>query len=93
MSTNLFERCEQAVARSASEEHACFCANGKCAERLERDPMSTRDRVDWSAKKFLLDALQQEETFLERSVVQAIDLEYHNLDLDRGFTTNWCAKV
>src|SRR5207248_5711899 len=28
---------------------------------LERDVMSTRDRIDWAAKKFLLDALQEEE--------------------------------
>src|SRR5437667_3554630 len=28
---------------------------------LERDAMTTRDRVDWAAKKFLLNALQEEE--------------------------------
>src|SRR5207248_9384119 len=28
---------------------------------LERDVMTTRDRVDWAAKKFLLNALQEEE--------------------------------
>ena len=52
---------------------------------LERDPMSTRDRVDWSAKKFLLDALQQDEKLSWSDPwLQSIDLEYHNLDLDRG---------
>jgi len=52
---------------------------------LERDPMSARDRVDWAAKKFLLDALQQEEKLSwNDSWLQSIDLEYHNLDLDRG---------
>src|SRR5215467_7825042 len=52
---------------------------------LERDPMSTRDRVDWSAKKFLLDALQQDEKLSWNDPwLQSIDLEYHNLDLDRG---------
>ncbi|HTG52783.1 MAG TPA: proteasome accessory factor PafA2 family protein [Candidatus Tectomicrobia bacterium] len=52
---------------------------------LERDPMLTRDRVDWSAKKFLLDALQQDEKLLWSDPwLQSIDLEYHNLDLDRG---------
>src|SRR5262249_20563357 len=52
---------------------------------LERDPMSTRDRIDWSAKKFLLAALQQDEklSWTDRWL-QSIDLEYHNLDLDRG---------
>ena len=52
---------------------------------LERDPMATRDRVDWAAKKFLLEALQQEERLSWGDPwLQSIDLEYHNLDLDRG---------
>ena len=47
--------------------------------------MSTRDRVDWAAKKFLLGALQEEEKLSWSDPwLQSIDLEYHNLDLDRG---------
>src|SRR5213075_954919 len=52
---------------------------------LERDAMSTRDRVDWAAKKFLLNALQEEEKLSWRDPwLQSIDLEYHNVDLERG---------
>ena len=52
---------------------------------LERDVMSTRDRIDWTAKKFLLDALQKEENLSWTDPwLQSIDLEYHNLDLDQG---------
>ncbi len=52
---------------------------------LERDAMSTRDRVDWAAKKFLLDALQEEEKLSWSDPwLQSIDLEYHNVDLERG---------
>src|ERR1044071_3927934 len=52
---------------------------------LERDPMSARDRVDWAAKKFLLGALQEEEKLSwGDSWLQSIDLEYHNVDLERG---------
>jgi proteasome accessory factor A len=52
---------------------------------LERDAMSTRDRIDWAAKKFLLDALQEEENLSWSDPwLQSIDLEYHNLDLDQG---------
>jgi proteasome accessory factor PafA2 len=52
---------------------------------LERDPMATRDRVDWAAKKFLLNALQQEEKLSWSDPwLQSIDLEYHNVDLERG---------
>ena len=52
---------------------------------LERDVMSTRDRVDWAAKKFLLNALQEEEKLSWNDPwLQSIDLEYHNVDLERG---------
>ena len=52
---------------------------------LERDVASTRDRVDWAAKKFLLEALRAEEKLAWSDPwLQSIDLEYHNLDLDRG---------
>src|SRR5437867_5540457 len=52
---------------------------------LERDVMSTRDRIDWTAKKFLLDALQDEEKLCWSDPwLQSIDLEYHDLDLDQG---------
>jgi proteasome accessory factor PafA2 len=52
---------------------------------LERDIMSTRDRIDWTAKKFLLDALQDEEKLSWSDPwLQSIDLEYHDLDLDQG---------
>jgi proteasome accessory factor A len=53
---------------------------------LERDVMLTRDRVDWAAKKFLLNALQTEEKLSWSDPwLQSIDLEYHNLDFERGF--------
>jgi proteasome accessory factor A len=52
---------------------------------LRRDVMLTRDRVDWAAKKFLLTALQEEEKLSWRDPwLQSIDLEYHNLDFERG---------
>src|SRR5437763_2952450 len=52
---------------------------------LERDPMATRDRVDWAAKKFLLEALQQEERLSWSDPwLQSIDLEYHNINLESG---------
>src|SRR5437016_6281525 len=52
---------------------------------LERDVMLCRDRVDWAAKKFLLNELQGEEKLQWSDPwLQAIDLEYHNIDLERG---------
>ena len=52
---------------------------------LERDVMVARDRVDWAAKKFLLNALEEEEKLAWSDPwLQSIDLEYHNVDLERG---------
>jgi proteasome accessory factor A len=52
---------------------------------LERDVISTRDRIDWAAKKFLLTALQEEEKLSWTDPwLQSVDLEYHNIDFDRG---------
>ena len=52
---------------------------------LQRDVGLTRDRVDWVAKKFLLNALQEEEKLAWSDPwLQAIDLEYHNINLDEG---------
>jgi proteasome accessory factor A len=52
---------------------------------LERDVMTTRDRIDWVAKKFLLNALQEEEKLSWSDPwLQSIDLEYHNVDLESG---------
>jgi proteasome accessory factor A len=52
---------------------------------LEDDPMTLTDRLDWVAKKWLL------ETFVESEGIewddpwlQSIDLEYHNIDLEEG---------
>jgi Pup amidohydrolase len=68
------------------DEHAwILCEWENVLNDLERDPIATRDRVDWAAKKFLLDALQQDEKLSWSDPwLQSIDLEYHNLDLDRG---------
>jgi Pup amidohydrolase len=52
---------------------------------LQRDVGLTRDRVDWVAKKFLLSALREEEKLgWSDPWLQAIDLEYHNLNRDEG---------
>ena len=52
---------------------------------LERDVGLTRDRVDWVAKKLLLDAFREEEKLSWTDPwLQAIDLEYHNIRPDQG---------
>jgi proteasome accessory factor A len=52
---------------------------------LERDVASTADRVDWSAKKALLSSFREEEKLPWTDPwLQAIDLEYHNIQPDQG---------
>ncbi|MBV9127035.1 MAG: proteasome accessory factor PafA2 family protein, partial [Verrucomicrobia bacterium] len=52
---------------------------------LEKDVMRCRDRVDWVAKKFLIDTLREEEKLAPSDPwLQAIDLEYHNVNPDQG---------
>ncbi len=82
----IYLRAASKLGSSATEEQQWILREWEnVLDDLERDPMSARDRVDWAAKKFLLDALQQEEKLSwNDSWLQSIDLEYHNLDLDRG---------
>jgi len=52
---------------------------------LERDVALTRDRVDWAAKKALLAAFREEENLSWTDPwLQALDLEYHNIQPDQG---------
>ncbi len=52
---------------------------------LERDPMSLADRVDWVAKRYLLEAFREAENLSwDDPWLQSLDLEYHNIDIDRG---------
>jgi len=69
-----------------NEEYAWLLREWEIAlDDLANDIDRTRDRVDWVAKKFLLEALRDEEQ-LEWSDpwLQAIDLQYHDADPESG---------
>src|SRR2546423_5876237 len=52
---------------------------------LERDPMSTADRLDWSAKKQLYqEYIDSERITWQDEVLQSLDLEYHNVNPAMG---------
>jgi Pup amidohydrolase len=52
---------------------------------LERDIALTRDRIDWVAKKFLLNDFREEEKLSWTDPwLQALDLEYHNILPNQG---------
>lgn len=55
-------------------------------DALERDPMELKDRLDWVAKKWMLEMfVQSEGVDWNDPWLQSLDLEYHNIDPNRGF--------
>ncbi len=54
-------------------------------DALARDPLSLGDRLDWVAKRAMVETFQ-EDTGLDWTddVLHSIDLEYHNLDPERS---------
>ena len=52
---------------------------------LERDPVLCRDRLDWVAKKWMLEAFVEAENIpWDDPWLQSLDLEYHNVRRDEG---------
>lgn len=52
---------------------------------LERDPVSLADRLDWPAKRKLLEQFQRaEQVEWQEPVMHSLDLEYHDLAPSRG---------
>jgi len=50
-------------------------------DELERDPLSTADRLDWSAKRVLYQQYVETEGITWRDdVLHSLDLEYHNVN-------------
>lgn len=54
-------------------------------DALENDPMTLIDRLDWVAKKWLLETFVESENIeWDDPWLQSIDLEYHNINLEEG---------
>ncbi|MFQ5587225.1 MAG: proteasome accessory factor PafA2 family protein [Nitrospiria bacterium] len=54
-------------------------------DALESDPMRLADRLDWVAKKWLLETfIEAEGTDWRDTRLLGLDLEYHNIDPERG---------
>ena len=52
---------------------------------LEKDVTLCRDRVDWVAKKYLIETLKESEGLAWTDPwLQSIDLEYHNVNMEDG---------
>src|SRR5579884_3909032 len=52
---------------------------------LERDPLSTSDRLDWSAKRVLYQQyIDENGVSWQDDILQSLDLEYHNVNPEVG---------
>ena len=52
---------------------------------LQTDPMALVDRLDWVAKRWLLQTFAEEEGIAwDDPWLQSLDLEYHNINMDEG---------
>lgn len=52
---------------------------------LKQDPLSTSDRLDWTAKYAILEPFRQEEKLTWNNPhIQSLDLAYHNIDPEVG---------
>jgi proteasome accessory factor PafA2 len=81
----LYLRAAETIANETQEGRWIWQEWNNVLNDLQRDVTLCRDRVDWVAKKNLLIALQEEEGLAWHDPwLQAIDLEYHNIDRERG---------
>lgn len=54
-------------------------------DALERDPFELEGRLDWVAKRRLLETfIEAENIWWEDETIRSLDLEYHNIDPERG---------
>ncbi len=70
----------------SSEQTDLILANwDEILNDLERDPLSTSDRLDWSAKRVLYQQyLDENGGSWQDDVLQSLDLEYHNIHPRHG---------
>jgi proteasome accessory factor A len=71
--------------RLEAEWKAAHDAWGQVLLDLERDPLSTADRLDWSAKFKLIEQFRAAENIAEDNPwLRSLDLAYHLLDRQQG---------
>lgn len=57
---------------------------GEILDDLERDPMSTADRLDWTAKLSLLNGYRARELEWDHPTMAVVDIQYHDIDPAKG---------
>lgn len=57
---------------------------GEILDDLDRDPMSTADRLDWTAKLSLLTAYRARGLEWDHPTMAVVDIQYHDIDPAKG---------
>ena len=58
---------------------------GRALDDMRHHPENLADRIDWAIKEKLFTSFMQDESIeWDNPLMQSLDLEYHNLDPDRG---------
>ncbi|GMQ84648.1 MAG: depupylase/deamidase Dop [Acidimicrobiia bacterium] len=60
---------------------------------LERDPATTADRIDWTAKQRILEAYRERDGLAwDHPKLRLLDLQYHDVDPERGLYGRLAAR-
>ena len=79
------ERVEESFSNQKNEWDWIIKEWGKTLNDLKNNPENLSNRIDWAIKEKLFSEFMESENFSwDDPMMQSLDLEYHNLDPDRG---------
>ncbi len=80
-----WEACERTLSDRDFEEDWVIAEWRQAMDHFRRNPSLLSDRVDWIAKKAFLERFREEENLDDGDPwLQSLDLEYHNIDPEKG---------
>ncbi len=80
-----WEACRKSRYQWTSEEEWVLSEWRLAIDQFRKDPALLSDRIDWLAKQDFLERFREEESLSpEDPWLQSLDLEYHNIDPDKG---------
>ena len=80
-----WDACQNSPHEWTSEEKWVLSEWRQAVDEFRKDPGLLTDRIDWVAKEDLLNRFREEENLsIDDPWLQSLDLEYHNIDPDKG---------
>ncbi len=82
--------CQQAYAGESEQSDWVLREWESVLDGLERDPMAMGDRIDWVAKRQIVESYMTEEGLdWDDDALHSVDLEYHNIDPEKSLFYAW----